>query len=312
MRELTAATPGRRRRIDAALRRSPVQPYFRARASSRLAVLAYHGIDDTGSFAAQLERLRRLANPIGFEEVAAWLVLGKPLPPHSVLVTFDDGDHSVVERGLPLMAEHRIPGLAFVIAELVGTDRPFWWSEAQALVKEGGAARLVTTSSPSAAIRALKRMPDPDRRRSLEELRVSARRPAPRQRQLSVEDLHRLAEGGIEIGNHSLGHPCLNQCDDATVRTEIVEAHRLLTGWLGTPPRAFAYPNGFVIKHAEELLDQLDYTAAFLFDHRLAPPRPKHRLRISRLRVNSTTSRDRFDTILSGLHPAVHRLRGGV
>jgi hypothetical protein len=50
---------------------------------------------------------------------------------------------------------------------------------------------------------------------------------------------------------------------------------------------------------------------AFLFDHRLAPLPLREPLRISRLRVNSDTSTDRFRIILSGLHPTVHRVRGG-
>jgi hypothetical protein len=57
-------------------------------------------------------------------------------------------------------------------------------------------------------------------------------------------------------------------------------------------------------------LSNLCYSAAFLFDHRHARP-GSHALRISRLRVNSTTSIDRFAAILSGLHPAVHKARGG-
>lgn len=310
MRELTAATPARRRIFDAVLRRSPAQPYFRARAAGRLAVLAYHGIEDRQSFAAQLDRVARTARPVALGDVLDWLHSGRALPSHSVLLTFDDGDRTLLDVGLPLLAERRIPGVAFVVPELVGTDRPFWWREAAHLVAHGGTARNLPAQSPSAAVGALKRMPDPDRRRSLEELRVSAARPAPPQEQLAPDELPELAEGGLEIGNHTLGHPLLDRCDDQTVETEISGAHRLLSRWLGSPPRAFAYPNGNTDRRAEDLLGRLGYRAGFLFDHRLAPAGP-HPLRISRLRVNSTTTRDRFDTILSGLHPAVHRLRGG-
>lgn len=311
MREPTAITPARRRIFDAVLRRSPAQPFFRARAAGRLAVLAYHGVDDTESFAAQLDRVGRIARPVGVDEVVDWLESGRPLPPRSVLLTFDDGDRTLLDRGLPLLAERGFPGVAFVVPELVGTDRPFWWREAEHLVRHGGTARLLAARSPSAAVRELKRMPDPDRRRSLEELRVSASRPAPPQEQLAPDELRKLAEGGLEIGNHTLGHPLLDRCDDQTVHSEIAGAHRLLDRWLGAPPRTFAYPNGNADPRAEELLGHLGYRAGFLFDHRLAPAWPPHPLRISRLRVNSTTTKDRFDTILSGLHPAVHRLRGG-
>ncbi|GAB2614882.1 hypothetical protein GCM10027168_54350 [Streptomyces capparidis] len=312
MPELTTVPAKRRRHWDLALRFSPAQPYFRARASHRLAVLAYHEIDDRRRFAAQLDRLRRSAHPVSLAEVADSLAHGTPLPPHSVLLTFDDGDPSLLERGLPLLVERGIPAVVFVVAELIGTHRPFWWREAAHLVQHGGRARGLNASTATAAVRALRRMPDPDRRRILAELRVTAHSPAPPHRQLTVRELRMLKDAGIEVGNHTLGHACLDQCDEATVRTEIAEAHRMLTSWLGEPPRAFAYPDGDAVPAAQGLLEQLGYSAAFLFDHRLAEARPQHQLRLSRLRMHSTASRERFETILSGLHPAVQRLRGGV
>ena len=82
------------------------------------------------------------------------------------------------------------------------------------------------------------------------------------------------------------------------------------TDALGHAPRTFAYPNGDWDGRAEEALADAGYEAAFLFDHRANPATPRHPLRISRLRVNSTTSPGRFATIVSGLHPALHRARG--
>ncbi|MFF4651568.1 polysaccharide deacetylase family protein [Streptomyces sp. NPDC001380] len=301
-----------RRRVDALLRRSPAQPLFRARAARRLAVLAYHGIDDPQAFAAQMERLRRTASPVTVGEVERAVAEGRPLPPRSVLVTFDDGDRSVVTEGLPVLARHGVPGVAFVVAGLVGGDQPFWWREAEFLARHGGTARsLPPGTGPGAAVRRMKAMPDPDRRRSLAEMRVSASRRAPRQEQLSVEDLHTLRGAGVRIGNHTAGHPCLDRCDDQTLRAEVTEAHRALERWLGEAPTAFAYPNGGTDPRADRVLRDLGYRLGFLFDHRHDALLPRDPLRISRLRVNSSTSRDRFDTILSGLHPAVHRLRGG-
>jgi hypothetical protein len=43
----------------------------------------------------------------------------------------------------------------------------------------------------------------------------------------------------------------------------------------------------------------------------MSPPRPTDRFAVSRLRVNSSATNDRFQTIVSGLHPAIHRIRGG-
>ncbi|MFF2148531.1 polysaccharide deacetylase family protein [Kitasatospora sp. NPDC058190] len=291
------------------LRFAPVQPLFRARAAQRLAVLAYHGVTDHRSFGAQLDRLRRLATPVSLEAVLQAVTERRPLPPRSVLVTFDDADRSVLTHALPALDARGIPATAFVISELIGTERPFWWHEADFLARHGGRARSLDCGHPSQLLPRLKAMPDPDRRRSLHELRVSADRRPPRQEQLTPADLLALRDGGVAIGNHTQGHPCLGRCDDATVRAEITGAHEALTHWLGEPPTAFAYPDGGHDPRAETVLQELGYRLGFLSDHRLGPRLPTHPLQISRLQVDSTTSIRRFDTILSGLEPAYRRWR---
>ncbi|WP_354638999.1 polysaccharide deacetylase family protein [Kitasatospora camelliae] len=292
------------------LRFSPAQPLFRARAAQRLAVLAYHGVTDPRSFDAQLDRLQRLATPVSLEAVERAVAEGRPLPPRSVLITFDDTDRTVLTHALPALAARRIPAAAFVIAELIGTDRPFWWHEAAFLARHGGQTRLVPTGDPTRLLARLKALPDPDRRRCLHELRVSARRRPPRQEQLGPEDLRALRSADVAIGNHTLGHPSLSRCDDATVHAEITGAHLALEQWLGEAPSAFAYPDGGYDARADAVLRQLGYRLGFLSDHRLGPRLPSHPLRISRLQVDSTTSTRRFDTILSGLEPALQRWRG--
>ncbi|WP_263106276.1 polysaccharide deacetylase family protein [Kitasatospora sp. DSM 101779] len=292
------------------LRLTPVQPLFRARAAQRLAVLAYHGVTDPRSFGAQLDRMRRLANPVSLSDVERAVTEGRPLPPRSVLITFDDADRTVYTHALPMLAARGIPAAAFVIAELIGTDRAFWWHEAAYLARHGGRARLLPGGPPGRLLARLRELPDPDRRRCLQELRVSADRRPPRQEQLRPEDLRALRDADVAIGNHTLGHPSLARCDDSTVHTEITGAHLALSQWLGEAPTAFAYPDGGYDPRADAVLRRLGYRLGFLSDHRLGPRLPAHPLRISRLQVDSTTGTRRFDTILSGLEPAVQRLRG--
>ncbi|MDG4857710.1 polysaccharide deacetylase family protein [Streptomyces sp. T-3] len=277
--------------LDRALERSPAQAWFRSRAATRLAVLCYHDIEDASAFEAQLERLTRIASPVSLRQVEAAVHEGRPLPPRSVLLTFDDGDRSLYVDGLPLLRAYGVPAVAYVIAGLIGTDEPFWW--------EG--------LSPEQAY-AVKRLPDAERRRVLGELP-----PRPPRRQLSAEELRELVAGGVEVGSHTLTHPCLDRCEGAAVEREIEDAHRLLTGFLGAPPTSFAYPNGNFDPRADRRLASLGYRSGFLCDHRLTAPGLQHALRLSRLRVSTLTSAARFETVLSGLQPAVFRTgRGAV
>ncbi|GAA1069660.1 hypothetical protein GCM10009665_77180 [Kitasatospora nipponensis] len=295
------------------LRYSPAQPVFRARAARRLAVLAYRRVPDQRSFRAQLDRLCRTAVPISLRALELAVTHGRPLPPRSVLITFDDADRSVLEHALPALAARGVPAVAFVVTELVGTDRPSWRQEAAFLLEHGGHARALTgagAEGTTGRLALLAAPPDPDRRRSLHELRVSARAQAPRRPRLTPEELRQLAAGPFAIGNQTLGGAELRRCDDATVRTEVMAGHQALTGWLGRPPTAFAYPGGEFEPRAAGLLDELGYRTGFLSDHRHSARLPDEALRVSRLEVDASGGRRHLATVLSGLHPAVSRWRG--
>ncbi|WP_431677320.1 polysaccharide deacetylase family protein [Kitasatospora sp. KL5] len=292
---------------DRALRRSPFQAWFRRRSAGRLAVLGYHGVEDAAAFGAHLDLLQRRFVPVSLEQVEAAVHGGRPLPPRSVLVTFDDGDHSVHSRGLPMLAARGIPAVCFVIPGLVGTDTPFWWEEVEHLVRHGARTDRLPPAAPEATAHTLKLLPEGERRLALAELRATAAVPAPRRRQLSGGELRELEAAGVVIGNHTLTHPCLDRCDDEQVRTEVLEAHRQLTDLLGRPPAAFAYPNGNTDERVHRILQQAGYRTGFLYNHRLADPSALHPLRIDRLVVSTRTSTDRLETILSGFHPALFR-----
>lgn len=296
--------------LDAGLSRSPVQPLFRWRASRRLAVLAYHGIEDPERFESHLEFLRRRAHPVSLDEVARAARGGSGLPPRACLITFDDGHRSVFEVALPMLGDRGLPAAAFVVGGLIDTDRPFWWQEVKDLARAGGTVSWLPLLGPEDLVRALKRVPDDRRLAAMEELRRTASRPAAPMEQLRPGELRTMASQGVDIGNHSLTHACLSQCTVEKVRHEVEGGHRALATALGDEPTSFAYPDGGHDPRVASVLADLGYRTAFLFDHRTSPVRPRDPLAISRLRVNSDTHADRFRTIVSGLHPALHHSLG--
>lgn len=295
---------------DALLARSPAQRLARRRAGRHVAVLAYHGVDDADCFARQLDSLVRCCHPISLDEFLDAVHGRGRLPDHAVLITFDDGQRSVLDVGLPLLRERGLPAVVYVVAGLVDGDTPYWWTEAEALSLAGGRSTR-TRSRGRDLVRELKRVPDRERLAALAELRATSPVPPPAVAQLRAHELRRLESAGVAIGNHSLTHPCLQHCDDDKIRSEVIESQRILTEALGRPPRSFAYPNGDFDDRVVAAVNAAGFDAAFLFDHRLAAVPPDDRLRISRLRVDSTTTVDRFQITLSGIHPALHRLRGG-
>jgi peptidoglycan/xylan/chitin deacetylase (PgdA/CDA1 family) len=293
------------------LRRSPAQPVFRRLAARRLTVLAYHGVDDPASFRRQLGHLVAVARPVSLEEVVDAVVgRRRPLPPRAVLVTFDDGHRSLLDAGLPLLRERGIPAVAFVVAGLLDTQTPFWWAEVEQLLGRGGRVGTHDGLPPSALVARLKAAPDADRLAAIEQLRRTASAPAPPAPQLRRDELPLLEAAGVAVENHTWSHPCLPRCDDRKAAAEADDAHHALLEALGRAPRAFAYPNGDWDQRTERALAAAGYAVAFLFDHRVNPAMPRHPLRLSRVRVNSHDTLDRFAILLSGLHPALHHARG--
>lgn len=276
----------------------------------RLTVLAYHGVDHPETFRRQLDYLVRRTRPVSLEQVSAAMAGGGELPPRAVLLTFDDGERSVLEVGLPLLRERGLPAVAFVVAGLLDSDEPFWWVEAEQLLARGGRAGGCHSLAPAALVRRLKAVGDGERLAVLAELRRTARSPAPPMPQLRRDELALLEAGGVAVENHTFSHPCLPRCDDGKATVEVHRAHRTLRDVLGREPRAFAYPNGDWDRRSEVALRDAGYALAFLFDHRINRPEPAHPLRLSRVRVNSGTGLDRFATIVSGLHPALHHALG--
>jgi peptidoglycan/xylan/chitin deacetylase (PgdA/CDA1 family) len=201
----------------------------------------------------------------------------------------------------------------FAVAGLVDTDAPYWWDEAEFLVAEGGWARSLSGRAGGSVTAALAAMPDPDRRRSLAELRVTARHRAPSAPQLTTADLHLLLDAGLCVGNHGLDHARLDRCDDYALREEVRGGHDRLAELTGVPITSFAYPDDVHDLRAVALLRDLGYASAFRNDGQLVDPYSglPDSLCISRVRVDARTARSRLDAALSAWAPsASRRLRG--
>lgn len=296
--------------VERVLAHSPFQAVWRLAGRGRLAVLAYHAVVDPSSFSRQLDYATRHLRPVSLDEVVGAIQGRWRLPTHAVLFTFDDGDRTVLDVAAPALQERGIPGVVFVVAGVLDTDTPFWWNEAMCLAAQGGTVEGRSVADGPALLRALKRFSDDDRLAALRELRRTAKATLAGHTQLRGSELAQLEGMGIDVASHTMTHPCLPACSAEKVETEIRASHALLTSALGHEPHAFAYPNGDWDPRAERILKELDYTAAFLFDHRLADTRTLHPLRISRIRVDAAASTSRFRILVSGLHPSILQLRG--
>ena len=115
---------------------------------------------------------------------------------------------------------------------------------------------------------------------------------------------------GMELGNHTWDHPCLDRCSDDEQRQQIRRADEWLDD-IGAfaRTRLFAYPNGDHTAVAEATIAELDYDIGLVFDHRIADPTsPATRLRMSRLQIDDRASVHRLRGNVSGANSAARRV----
>lgn len=295
--------------VDRRLARSPIPSLSRFLTARGLRILAYHAVSDEAAFGQQLDYLLSEYRPVSLGTVEAALVRGKAVPPRAVLVTFDDGDRSILEIAAPLLYSRGIPSAVFLVGGLIGTDLPAWWQEVELHIAAGGRTQLASGTAAE-VIHHLKTVDNGARLAAIEELRFSSSALNPKRPQLQADELVQLESMGVAIGNHSWSHPCLDRCTDDLINEEVRRADESLRDILGHDITAFAYPNGNNDARVRSAVRGAGYKLGLAFDHRLTRTRPTDLMQVSRLRVDASASIDRFHLIVSGLHPMLHHALG--
>ena len=275
---------------------------------STLRVLAYHAVPDAASFERQVGYLIRHFNLITARQAVAVIARNETID-RPLWITFDDGDSSIVERGLAALNEFDVSATLFVCPGMIDSTEPFWWEVIEMAIAEKVEleGRLVAPGELSR----LKLVHDNERRVQVRKIgealedRIGRR---PMGDQLTTGDLHRWIAAGNFLGNHTWDHPLLNMCEPQEQRQQIAAAHEWLTDNFSLDNLLFAYPNGNHSPAAEAILRELGYAVGVLFDHRVH--RGRNPLQTSRIRVNSADGLSEFKAKVSGIHPVIHRALG--
>jgi peptidoglycan/xylan/chitin deacetylase (PgdA/CDA1 family) len=258
---------------------------FRWLNRNRLTILTYHsvlpstrGIDaaearnvvDAETFAWQMRYLSKHFNCLKLEDAVERLRRKQPLPPNSVVVTFDDGFWNNLEYAFPILRRFGVPATVFVTTGHIGRGTEMLWTERVGRLLR---AANVTDATARREMKRLKAMSFRERDAAIDELERrlggdGIRHPQPdlnRYTFLTWEQTRQLASGGITIGSHTVAHPIMSSLDDDRRHVEIVESKQEIERQLGTPCTLFSYPNGTADDFGErdkESLRQAGYLAA--------------------------------------------------
>ncbi|MDQ2805596.1 MAG: polysaccharide deacetylase family protein [Chloroflexota bacterium] len=241
---------------------------------STVTLIAYHRIAMPGN--PDLADSLIDAYPNDFEEqlhylaehytvVSAWDVVralreGYSLPPHALVITFDDGYCCFRDTALPILQRLGLPVTLFIpTAFLGGAGTGFWWDAAYRTVMGTAESAIevpgsgwLPLDSPAARRHAFNRLVArverlPETAAAQLVARVVERgglAPPARRYLLDWDDVAALAAGGVAIGPHTQHHPILAQLTPERVRAEVTGSWADLQAHIPHPLPIFCYPNG--------------------------------------------------------------------
>src|SRR6266508_1878396 len=266
-------------------------------------ILGYHRVADVGQdlkkicvtpdhFEEHLQALKKHGNPIGLSALVRCLKQGS-LPTKSVVVTFDDGYADNLHQAKPLLEKYEIPATVFVTTGYLGKE--FWCDELERLIVTSNAPPdtlthyfyeekfrwqppvirgeadvseqdVIQRDLIDSLYHLLLPLEVKDRERIMNAIRSwseSALAVSPAARALNVEELLRIAEGGlIEIGAHTKTHPFLPCLSVQTQEQEILSSKKDLEDILERRVSGFAYPNGASTKEARTIVREAGFEYA--------------------------------------------------
>lgn len=289
-----------KRLLKKGLTSSPALKILSTASKGKAVILMYHGFsppcecvrpDTLGKhqpinfFEQQLQFIVEYCNPVSLERVLS----GLPLPPRSVVLTFDDGYRNNYKLAFPLLQRYNAPATIFVTTGFVDQTHPLWNDRLEYLIAnsvgacveikcDGVALQLATgteqekQASLAKANHLFKVMPETQKQRLLnaleEALKVSWEwnnipdMICP----LGWGEIREMQRSGlVAIGSHTVSHPILSRCDEAQLKDELKLSRQRIEEETEAPCHLFAYPNGEAGDYSEQSIEWLEksgYTGA--------------------------------------------------
>jgi len=309
----------------------------------RLAILCYHGvsIEDEHEwnpalfvsqklFAQRMEQLERGGyHVVSLHEGLERMYEGT-LPPRSVAITFDDGNHDFFRRAFPVLRGYGFPATVYLTTYYCENNLPVFDVAARYVVWKGSDHLEAVESLLSSLGASSTPQRDPD---ELSSTIVHQAREAGWSTEVKHEFLGRLArtlcvdlerildqrllhimepdevravaEAGIGIELHTHRHR--TPLDPDLFRREIVDNSRRIEEMTGSRPRHFCYPNGYVRSEFLPWLEDMGVLSATTTEAGLASARKSPHL-IPRIVDHRGLSPVEFEAWLSGAAAALpHR-----
>ena len=257
------------------------------------------------AFARQMEFLAENFQVISMAELLHAYRSGLPVPPRSVMITFDDAYRDFAEHAWPVLQRLRLPVTLFVPTGFPNRPRQtFWWDTLYSAIrcaKEG----IVDTSRlavlpPSENIdrlRTFRRFADYIKSLDHHKAMLLVKQFCDElgcefieNNVLEWKELRDLAEQGVTLAPHTQTHPLLNRMSLADARAEITGSFDDLSAQIDDVEPVFAYPSGGVSDQVVEVIKQAGFSLAFTTKRGINDLNQVNPLRLRRINVGIRTT----------------------
>lgn len=337
-----ASRDGRRPRLARVCRRSGLLPlvmWARTALRQDVRILAYHRVLETAEpedfrfdldlvsasaegFRAQLKAIRRHCSPLRFDELVDHLDRGKPLPPRSVLITFDDGYDDNYRVAFPLLRDEGMSAMFFVSTGHVDSGRPYAYDWLVYMLCVTDATRLQAPElgldfALPVGLDARRRLASHllDRIKTLgadAQLALIARLERewalpsdaghPDCRPMDWDQVREMHRGGMEFGSHGIDHRMLAKLDRVRMREEVADSKGAIERAIGAPVQAISYPVGGLDAYDDAVVDavrEAGYRVACSYVAGAEQLQPDTRYAMRRLPIERQMDSDWFEGVLA-------------
>ncbi|RTL57974.1 MAG: polysaccharide deacetylase family protein [Rhodocyclaceae bacterium] len=213
-------------------------------------------------FASHLRLLAKYRRVVPLQTLVDGLGTGEDMRDW-VAITFDDGYENNASVAAPLLADFNMSAAFFLTTGFIGTDRCMWTDRLEwvldltqrtelKLPGGGGQLSIVSLEDKSRALARLKTLIKGNRTWRPEEivdvvadqLGVSASPAGSDYRFMDWDQARSLAQGGFEVGAHTVTHPILAHLSPEAARAEIFDSRDAVWREVGQCSPTFCYPNG--------------------------------------------------------------------
>lgn len=249
-----------------------------ANLEGKCAVLIFHRVYDLEkdpqlltvnlrNFEDQVKHLKENYNVISLQSLIHKLTGHKKIPGNSVVITFDDGYADNYLYAFPILEKYKVPATIFVTSGHIDKPKEYWWNELERIflidppkkelnitinfqelnfvIKTDRDAR----NAYYALHPLLKELSESDRNQKIDDLfkwtnkvRTEIR---DSHRSLSSAEIKTLSKNPlIEIGAHTVTHPCLRYESIENLEFQIFNSKKSLSSLLNKEIRSFSYPFG--------------------------------------------------------------------